>query len=146
MLPRITEEDAPEGKPMFSEIKKTSDSVYKILLRTLDENEFMVSKPNYACSIRVTGKANPIETTMWIRIAPYRNYGIAMDVNNISLEERLRGRGFFTNLVNGVIESGLVDVFVVSSASTEEIHAWCKKRGMQYDDMSLDYFELVPKV
>ena len=104
----------------------------------LDKECFEVTSANFDKAIKVTGKGKAKECGVWIRIEIYGD-DIIFNVNSVYLQHNFRGKGILTKICKAAIDSGEITGIEVTGVSTDEMHAWCRKRNMIEDKQKMKY-------
>lgn len=78
------------------------------------------------------------ETRIYCRIV-YTPNGFALDISNISLDNKIRYQGKFTQIVKGMKRVKNIKEIWVSNVLTEGMHKACIKNGMEYDQSIMGY-------
>lgn len=101
-------------------------------------DDILISMENRGCCIGAHNTYDSIpcnETmTLWIRIMPYENNKLTLDISSIQLPLSLRNHGVFTKLMKRLKQHRNVGQLMVTSVCTKEMFKWCYKHK---DDMPL---------
>lgn len=104
----------------------------------LDNRQLVATSENFGNAIRVTGKGKAYESGAWIRVERY-NGNIIFNINSVYLQHNFRGKGILTKICKAAIDSGEITGIEVTGVSTDEMHAWCRKRNMIEDKQKMKY-------
>lgn len=97
------------------------------------------------CKIQVMNNGNVIQITgrrnlfFWIRLYyDNKNDKYIVDLNNVMLPEKLRGKHIFTHIFDRLKNCKYVEEIRITSVCTEDMKNWCMSHKLLYNGYS-DY-------
>lgn len=107
-----------------------------VVQRVFEVNKYNTSIAYLGNSITIDGKED--DTNVYMRLYDKKD-GLHLDISNISLDESIQRKGYFTKLVNMLLDTKVVVEVIVSSVLTECMHKACSKNGFEESDIYEGY-------
>lgn len=113
--------------------RKICELVIRTISKTLPKSRYSYMQVYNGKSIEILSKDESEYTRIYLRVI-YINNRFALDIANISLDERIQRHGIFTKIVSDLKRSRSLSEIWVSSVLTPEMHSACKKNNMIYSE------------